>query len=62
MNHNVRNMIAVLAYNRKGGMHARSLNEPRKGQRNMQREYLEEYECEIADEHLLNEDCNDCYD
>ena len=62
MKYNVRNWIAVSAWNRKGGAHTRSLNEPRGGQRNTQREYLDEYENETDVEDLCNEDINDCWD
>jgi len=60
MKYNVRNWIAVAAWNRKGGLHKRSLNESRGGQRNIQREYLEDYENEIGFEDILNEKTNDC--
>jgi hypothetical protein len=64
MRYKVRNWIAVSAWNRNGGIHARSTNEPRGGQRNIQREYLEEYENEL--EFIENEpyveDLRDCWD
>ena len=62
MKHNVRNWIAVAAWNRNGGIHKRSLNEPRGGQRNEQREYLDEYENEIDTESFYNENPNNCWD
>lgn len=62
MKYKVRNWIAVSAWNRKGGIHTRSLNEPRGGQRNIQREYLTEYENENDFERFYDEDSNDCWD
>lgn len=49
MKHRVRNWFAVAAAARHGGAHTRSLNEPRGGQRNVQREYLVEYDVETTD-------------
>lgn len=64
MRYNVRNWIAVAAFNRNGGVHIRSRNEQRAGQRNEQREYLDEYEYEddINNDDNHNEEKFDCWD
>lgn len=50
MRYNLRNWVAVAAWNRNGGTHQRSRNEARGGQRNEQRDYLEEYQEELNTE------------
>ena len=62
MRYKIRNWIAVAAFNRNGGVHIRSRNEDRGGQRNDQREYLDEYEIEIQNEIETNEYSDDCWD
>ena len=62
MRYNVRNWIAVAAFNRNGGVHIRSRNEQRAGQRNDQREYLDEYEDDINNDDNNNEEKFDCWD
>lgn len=62
MKYKVRNWIAVSAWNRKGGEHSRSQNEPRGGQRNVQREYLDEYENDNDFDNEANERFFDCWD
>jgi len=62
MKYKVRNWIAVSAWNRKGGIHARSTNEPRGGQRNVQREYLDEYQDDIEVDNQIERESNDCWD
>ena len=46
----IRNWNAVAAWNRHGGTHSRSLNEPRAGDSNEQRDYLDEYFVEMQSE------------
>lgn len=62
MKYKARNILAVFAYNRKAGIHTRSLNEPRGGQRNVQREYLDEYENDNDFDNEANERFFDCWD
>lgn len=62
MRYKVRNWIAVAAFNRNGGIHTRSSNEERGGQRNSQREYIDEYENETDTESYYNEEKFDCWD
>jgi hypothetical protein len=64
MKHRVRNWFVVGAAARHGGAHTRSLNEPRGGQRNVQREYLAEYHVEtteVADD-FDGDDVYSCWD
>lgn len=61
MRYNLRNWVAVAAWNRNGGTHQRSRNEVRGGQRNEQRDYLDEYQNDVDTERSYNEDLNDCW-
>lgn len=62
MRYKVRNWIAVAAFNRNGGVHLHSRNEERGGQRNIQREYIDEYEDDIDNDNYHNEEKFDCWD
>jgi len=46
----IRNWNVVAAWNRNGGSHGKSLNEPRGGDSNEHRDYLEDYLSEMQNE------------
>ena len=52
----IRNWNAVAAWNRHGGAHSKSLNEPRRGDSNEQRDYLDEYFVEMQSEENQTDD------
>jgi len=52
----IRNWNAVAAWNRHGGAHSKSLNEPRRGDSNEHRDYLDEYFVEMQSEENQTDD------
>ena len=62
MRYNLRNWVAVAAWNRNGGTHQRSRNEARGGQRNEQRDYINEYKEELDIDFYDKDSINDCWD
>jgi hypothetical protein len=54
VDHTVRNTVIWAARNRNGGGAHKSRNAPRGGMRNVQREYMDEYEQDTLDALLLD--------